>query len=162
MSTALTDVGPLNLKASRQGNGVYPVAGAAGVLAGVPYTITTSADTNWLWTGRGRLGWLVEPQLLAYATGGVAITRLYDSFNYFDGNGETANGSAAATKVGWVVGGGLEWAFSNQWSVRAEYLYLDFGKITATGSIGGGYTQGIGTSADLTASIARLGVNYKF
>jgi outer membrane immunogenic protein len=162
-----TDFGAFDLRGSRQGSGVYPVTGFGGGFgfppAGTPYTISNSVNADWLWTLRGRLGWLVNPQLLAYATGGMAVTRFSDSFSYSDTTPGTGNGTGSATKVGWALGGGLEWALNNNWSVKGEYLYVAFSKVSATGTITSpGYSQGISTSADLTASIARLGVNYKF
>ena len=134
---------------------------------GTAYTITQSFDTNWLWTLRGRVGWLVRPDLLVYATGGWALTNLEVSFTYSDNNGATSSGSASANKNGWTIGGGLEWALNNHWSVRAEYLYFDFGKVTATGNVPstalkGGAQNALSTTGDLTANIARLGVNYRF
>jgi outer membrane immunogenic protein len=33
------------------------------------------------------------------------------------------------TRPGWTAGGGLEWMGSPNWSVKAEYLYYDLGKI---------------------------------
>jgi outer membrane immunogenic protein len=164
-----TDFGAFKLNGSRQGNGIY--AEPLGQDAGDPYTIGSSFSTDWLFTLRGRLGAVVMPNLLVYATGGLALTRLTVDFNFSDQNSvsapNSASGSSASTKTGWVLGGGLEWALSNNWSVKGEYLYVDFGKVAATGIISdgsgpGGYAQGIGTSTDLTAQIARAGVNYKF
>ena len=71
--------------------------------------------------------------------------------------------NATAFDVGWTVGAGIEWAFANNWTARVEYLYVDFGSVTATGIIGASpYANGISTSTDLSAQIARAGVNYKF
>src|SRR5262249_5746930 len=33
------------------------------------------------------------------------------------------------TRVGWTAGGGIEYAVTNNWSVRTEYRYSDFGHI---------------------------------
>jgi acyl-coenzyme A synthetase/AMP-(fatty) acid ligase len=33
-------------------------------------------------------------------------------------------------EAGWTVGGGLEWGLNEHWSVKGEYLYIDFGKVT--------------------------------
>ena len=58
-----------------------------------------------------------------------------------------------------------EWALNRNWSVKAEYLFVKFGSINASGTVTGtaiGYGSAISTSTDLTASIARAGVNYKF
>jgi outer membrane immunogenic protein len=38
--------------------------------------------------------------------------------------------SFSQTRVGWTVGGGLEYAVTNNWSIRAEYRYTDFGNTT--------------------------------
>ena len=37
------------------------------------------------------------------------------------------NSSETHTKSGWTVGGGVEWQFAQNWSLKAEYLYIDFG-----------------------------------
>ena len=75
---------------------------------------------------RGRLGIAVD-RALFYATGGAAIGDL--------GNNYTAPGFALSTsqvRVGYTVGGGVEYAFTNNWSMRAEYRYTDFGTVTDT------------------------------
>lgn len=168
------DYDSFHLGGTRHGSGVFPVAGPGAppaLPAGTAYTIANSVDTDWLWTFRGRLGWLAQPNLLAYVTGGVALTRLAVSMNYSDNNGgiggpASGSGSAAATKTGWTIGGGLEWALNSHWSVKGEYLYLDFGSVTANASVPAGAKataiSTMSTKADLTAQIARLGVNYKF
>lgn len=116
---------------------------------------------------RGRLGWIARPDLLLYATGGLAVTKLKVSYTYSDSFGGSSSGSASSTKTGWTVGGGIEWAFNTHWTVRAEYLYLDFGKVTASGIVPpvaakAGAQSALSTTGDLTANIARLGVNYRF
>jgi outer membrane immunogenic protein len=167
-----TDFGAFHLNGSRQGSGTYPVGVA--VNAGNPFTVTSSFNTDWLFTLRGRLGWAVMPNMLAYATGGLAMTRLAVDNSFTDTNTMTIpaghaseNGHASAVKTGWALGGGLEWMVNSHWTVKGEYLYVDFGKVTATGYISNdavipGYAQGLSTSSDLTAQVARVGVNYKF
>lgn len=164
-----TDFDSFHLGGTRQGTGVYPVSGPgapAAPPAGTAFAIANSTNTNWLWTFRGRIGWLAQPNLLAYVTGGAAVTRLSTSMNYSDTSGAVANGSASATKTGWTVGGGVEWLLTNNWSVKGEFLYLNFGSVTANASVpSAAKATAIGTistKADLTAEIARLGLNYKF
>jgi outer membrane immunogenic protein len=165
-----TDFGAFHLRGSHQGTGTYAVP-FVGVSVGNPFAVNSSFGTDWLYTLRGRVGVPVSSNnLMAYATGGLALTRLGVSNSFSDnvffppGAAESANGHE--TKTGWVIGGGLEWALANNWSVKAEYLYLDFGKVTVTGTItnpgNGGYAQFISTSSDLTAQMARIGVNRKF
>jgi len=66
-------------------------------------------------------------------------------------------------KAGFAVGGGVEKAIGQNWTVKAEYMYVGFGTITGTGILtGGGQTQPMTHSYDLKANIVRLGINYKF
>jgi outer membrane immunogenic protein len=164
-----TDFGSFHLQGSRQGNGTYPIP--FNFPTGQGFTVATSLGTEWLYTFRGRIGVPVTPNLLAYATGGLAVTRIGINAAYSDNNpffapGVTGTASGSAVKAGWTVGAGAEWALPGNWSIKAEYLYLDFGSVTANGAIttaiGGGYRTAISTSADLTAQVARIGVNRRF
>jgi outer membrane immunogenic protein len=142
----------------------------------VPSTTTTSIfhpgtsiDTDWLFTLRGRLGWTLTPSALLYATGGLAITDASVSNSYFTTNNPANLGagssSSSETLTGWVIGGGLEWKLDRKWSFKAEYLFVDFGSISTTAAITGpGFANPntFSTSTDLTAQIARAGLNYKF
>jgi outer membrane immunogenic protein len=154
------DAESFHLRASRQGMAANPGFYAA--------AITSSVSTDWLMTARGRVGWAHE-NLLAYVTGGVAATNLQASHTFLDNAlpGVTAAWSGSATKLGWTVGGGLEYALSRNWSVKAEYLFVKFGSVSASGIISTGpgapgYANAISTSTDLTAQIARGGFNYRF
>ncbi len=165
------DAEAFHLRGSRQGAGTFP-ASLGPFPVGTPFTITSSVSTNWLVTARGRIGWAFG-DVLAYATGGLAVTDLSANNTYRDAVAIPGVGAwgSSATRWGWTVGGGLEWALSRSWSVKAEYLYLNFGSVTASGMIvnpaGGpavpnGYANAISTSTDLTAHLARAGVNFRF
>jgi outer membrane immunogenic protein len=84
---------------------------------------------------RGRLGFAVD-RTLFYATGGVAFGGLRNTYlNTVTGGIDTRD----HTRVGYTVGGGVEYAVTNNWSVRAEYRYTDFGTYTdVPASLGGG------------------------
>ena len=58
----------------------------------------------------------------------------------------------------WTLGGGLEWAFWDRWSAKAEYLYIDFGN-GPTVALTPAFTL---TTNHLTDNIGRVGVNYRF
>jgi outer membrane immunogenic protein len=75
---------------------------------------------------RGRFGVAVD-RVLFYATGGAAFGGLQNNYYSALGN-ETFN----HTRVGWTAGGGVEYAFTNNWSARVEYRYTDFGTVTDT------------------------------
>jgi len=128
---------------------------------GGTFTIGSSANTDYLLTARARLGWAFNT-LLLYGTGGVAATNL-SANNWFNDGVASSSWNANAFRVGWTVGAGLEWAFSKNWTAKIEYLYVNFGSVTAYGAIGTApYANGISTTTDLSAQIARAGVNYKF
>jgi outer membrane immunogenic protein len=64
-------------------------------------------------------------------------------------------------RSGWTVGGGWEYAFSGNWSVKLEYDYYDFGNKATTacflvGCVPSGVNDRIATHSAL------IGVNYKF
>jgi outer membrane immunogenic protein len=161
------DFDSMNIKAARQATGTYAT------LFPNTFTVTSSAGTNWLFTTRGRVGWAFG-DVLAYATGGLAVTELKSSNSFtdslvgFPGPG-VGTWSTSATKLGWTAGGGIEWALNRNWSAKVEYLYVKFGSVTASGLVigsaaipGVSYGNAINTSVDLAASIARAGINYKF
>lgn len=153
-----SDFGAFRLQGSRQGSGTLQS------FLNTPFIITTSASTDWLFTLRGRVGATVRPDLLVYLTGGLAVTRLSTSTSYADLFGASGSWGGAAIKTGYAVGAGAEYAFASHWTVKAEYLYLNFGgSLLNNGAITGfGYGQAIGTRVDLTAQIARIGVNRSF
>lgn len=163
------DFGAFNIQASRQSNVTYTTISVPPGSFSSPRataTIRSTADTDWLLTARARAGWTVS-NLLLYATGGLAVTNLRGSHTYTDNSifALAGNWSASATKVGWTVGGGLEWAVTQKWSIKAEYLYAKFGSVNASGLIrapGFGYSDAINTSVDLAAHMARVGANFRF
>ena len=106
---------------------------------------------DWYAVLAGRLGWLVTPQWLLYVKGGAAWADV--SADYL-GPASTASGSD--TPVGWALGGGVEYMFTQQWSAKLEYLYLDFDPtITACG--------GLCVDAILVeVHTLKAGVNYHF
>ncbi len=73
---------------------------------------------------RGRIGYAFD-RILVYATGGGAYGNFHTSYN--DG---VAFDSFNNGHFGWTVGGGIEYAIDNNWSVRAEYRYTDYGSQT--------------------------------
>ena len=76
--------------------------------------------------------------------------------------------SFSATRVGWTVGAGVEYALTRQWSLKGEYLYVDLGKTganasTLTPALPAGFGSFNGSTAvALTANIGRVGLNYHF
>jgi outer membrane immunogenic protein len=164
-----TDFSAFRLKGSAQGAGVYPVIGLGLLVPGTAFTVTPSTNTDWLFTFRGRIGW-ATPTLLFYATGGLAVTNLKVTGSFSDNSppiGAIENAAVTKDKLGFAVGGGVEWALNRNWSLKGEYLFVGFGKVTASGFItqtrtGVAYSQAISTTSDLSAHVARVGINYRF
>jgi outer membrane immunogenic protein len=109
--------------------------------------VSMSANTQWLASARGKLGftgWLNNTMF--YATGGVAwenveyaatLTAAGGGPGPFPGVVPQANSvtSFSTTKSGWVAGGGAEWQATTNILLRAEYLYYNFNN-NVTGSAG--------------------------
>jgi outer membrane immunogenic protein len=129
--------------------------GSADVIGTV--TGVGSTKQNWLDTLRGRLGYAWDRTLI-YATGGFAAAGV-DATQCQVG----VCVSETKTVTGWTVGGGLEYAFWNNWSFKAEYLYADFGSprfFDPEVDVGGlGFPP---RNVRLHENIARVGLNYKF
>ena len=85
---------------------------------------------NWYASIRGRLG-VAANRHLFYGTGGVAFSRVRNSYENYDDATLTVLDdpiSLATRSTGWVAGGGWEYAFTNNWIARAEYLHFHFGR----------------------------------
>ncbi len=80
---------------------------------------------------RGRLG-IGFDRFLVYGTGGAAFAEFKSTYGF---NAAVYQGFDT-TRVGYTVGGGVEYAFTNNWSLRAEYRYSDFGSFTNTITLG--------------------------
>ena len=71
------------------------------------------------------------------------------------------SGSVSGTNWGWTAGGGLEYAWSNLVSLKAEYLFADLGNRSLTYPITLAVSQST-TTARFRANIVRFGANFKF
>jgi outer membrane immunogenic protein len=137
-------------------------------------TVTFSDSQKWVGTVRGRIG--LTPTTMSnwlfYATGGLANGHFEHSVTQFCniGCGITRSFSDSVTKVGWTLGGGVEVALTQNWSLGAEYLYMDFGTDTLSAPAAGvgliipataTFTATRASFHD-TSQVARLKLNYKF
>jgi outer membrane immunogenic protein len=165
------------------GTGV--VTAPVGILPAFPVVFTDDSvrhKIDWFGTVRGRLGYSTGPSLF-YITGGLAYGDAQRSGNVVGTTtsvfspGRVVNSFAGSydrstVKTGWTIGAGLESKIWNNWSVKAEYLYVDLGSNTdsfdtffTTG--GGGAVVGTvaATRTDTSTNrdhIFRAGLNYHF
>lgn len=162
------DLDYLGLKGSTSTTAGYPS------FAPSVFTINAAAGTDWLLTAPPQLGFAAGNWLF-YATGGVAVTNLKGNFA-FGGNfctlftcvttaAAAESASFNTTKIGWTAGGGIEARLGGNWSIKAEYLFVDFGSVSVTSTnltAGGSAFPSSVFTHSLTASIARVGLNYRF
>ncbi|MFZ0494770.1 MAG: outer membrane protein [Methylocella sp.] len=92
-------------------------------------TLTANSTADIQGSIRGKLG-VAWDRALIYATGGVAfggfntnLSLVAPDVPFF------ASINRSNTRVGWTVGGGIEYAITNNWWVQAEYRFTDFGSI---------------------------------
>lgn len=122
---------------------------------------------QWLGTVRGRIGIAPICRLLIYGTGGFAYGNVDYSANTNFNTGTTYPVDFTDTKTGWTAGGGIEYALTNHWTVRAEYLHYDLGDAGRTqNELIGGVPQGppffVHYNFDTSGEIVRGGFNFKF
>jgi outer membrane immunogenic protein len=119
-----------------------------------------------LGTVRARIGYLTSPSLLWYATGGLAYgeTKLQTAFACATCAPPAAiSGLTDNWQAGWTVGAGVEWRFAPQWSVKAEYLYVDLGSISHTIDYAyPPFNSSLTSTYNERDNIVRAGINYKF
>ena len=145
-------------------------------------TTTLNERIDSLGTVRGRAGLLWGPNTLIYATAGVAFASARASASYgqnvpFVGAPPAnigpygAAGQVTTELFGPVVGGGIEWKWTANWSVKAEYLYVDLGNLQFNTNALINPVSPAGTSLSVASAnqsvhihdnIARVGVNYRF
>ena len=135
-------------------------------------SLTGSRELQWFSTLRPRLGMLIDPATLIYGTAGVALGQ----FAFATQSSVTcqriivavgtpcspppgaptvgtSNVTEHAEQFGWTVGGGLERRLDEDWSLKLEYLYVDYGSHVFAGNA---------VDAKLTDQILRVGLNYFF
>jgi outer membrane immunogenic protein len=114
---------------------------------------------------RLRAGYLVMPNLLAYGTAGIARTSIETSMSC---TGATSPGclfnhsqTIFSTLTGYTVGGGLEWRMFQNWLLRGEYRYSDYGTVQGNFFVGSGDIELL-TKVHVTSQTASVGLAYLF
>jgi outer membrane immunogenic protein len=161
-------VGGLEIDLS--GTGIKGSASNATDVGGVSAQATQTDKLDWFGSARTRVGYLVTPGLLLYATGGPGWARMVTSQDTVTTTvgavpPVTTTSSVVPNWVfGWVAGAGVETRlWDTNWLARVEYLHYDFGSGSASQSIpaGGGFVITM-TSGHLTNDVVRAGLSYKF
>ncbi|MGL5165429.1 MAG: outer membrane protein [Afipia sp.] len=66
------------------------------------------------------------------------------------------------TRWGWTAGAGIEYAFAANWSVKAEYNYIDLGNDRVTFNYASGQVPPGSASVERILHVAKAGINYRF
>jgi outer membrane immunogenic protein len=112
------------------------------------------SDVNTILLFTGRIGMTFD-RLLIYVTGGGAWAR--DEFSYVRPGLGTA--TTDQNRTGWTIGAGLEYGLSPNWSIAAQYNYIDFGDKDVTfGAPFAPFTDRV--EQDIHLATVRL--NYRF
>jgi opacity protein-like surface antigen len=150
-----------------------PLTGNTGVAEVPLFNMTCNARTDWVATLAGRLGYAWDRTLWYVKAGGawgdetVSITCNLGALNgtpTIPTGQKCANPAGAVTNVinasdtrlGWTVGGGVEFGLSPNWSTKAEFAYVDLGNRNITGS------DGTVVNAGLRIAEVKIGLNYRF
>jgi outer membrane immunogenic protein len=146
---------------------------------GYSFTLFSKTATSWLITLRPRIGYAYHGVLL-YLTGGAALAQIksYQSFmdNFVNGvpSHAAASTNTIINKLGWSAGGGLEYAVSQNVTIKGEYLFVKFSNVNSVGQLhfNPAFTASVippltrsapfYNEAGLSASLFRVGVNYNF
>lgn len=147
----------LGLEADVSGTGLSEQTTVVDPTATVSLTYDVKID--WLATVAGRVGYAWDRWMI-YGKGGAAL--MHETYAL------TApvfgpRSDASVTRLGWTLGAGLENAFFDNWSWKAEYNYMRFDSVKSITNTGIA-ANAVGTAAETNADVhvVKLGVNYKF
>lgn len=128
-----------------------------------PFHIRSSFKTHYVSTVGPRIGYALG-RWLPYVTGGLAVGDLAFAQDLaFPGIGVHEGGDHIRTNAGWMVGGGLQYALTSHWAVRAQYQYIDLGEIDFNSRFGSIVGPGLSHhQAELTEHNVSFAIMYKF
>ena len=121
---------------------------------------------NWGYTARmtvqgslrARFGYAIDRALI-YATGGLAIARIKETYTDTDPSLAPGVEKFTSTRFGWTLGAGVAYAFTDNWSARIEYRYTDLGSHTNNVAM---WAPDSGNTHKFTSNAVRVGISYKF
>ncbi len=118
--------------------------------------VTASVQPDWIATLAGRIGFTGPgfDHVLFYAKGGGAWAQTSETLNF---PGAAFTGSRTAT--GWMVGGGIEWAFAQNWTLRADYQFI---RLDNTTWDSGSVLPDTFTSHNADVQTLTVGISYLF
>jgi outer membrane immunogenic protein len=131
-------------------------------------TVSRTKVGEWYDVLAGRIGIAID-RVLIYGKGGIAFTevssRVTDNCTAPPCGLGTVRAKGDKSIVTGAVGGGLEYAFAQNWTLKAEYLFIDIDKSYRATGPGGAAAAGSNWSwkHDIDGlHTVKVGVNFKF
>jgi outer membrane immunogenic protein len=87
---------------------------------------------------------------MPYVTGGLAVGEVQAGDALTPASGSTF-------RAGWTAGGGIETVIAQNWTFKAEYLYMDLGSAQLFNIV-----PGVPETVSFKANLVRIGIDYKF
>jgi outer membrane immunogenic protein len=124
----------------------------SGIEGDLSFADESIAETELTWFGTARLrAGFAWDRALFYATGGVAFGEVENTVAL--GSDDSVSGSD--TSVGWTAGLGMEYAITDNWSAKVEYLHVDLGENNFS-------VDDTDVEFSNAFDLFRIGVNYRF
>ena len=119
-----------------------------------------NADMNWLWKTPPRRICVQQRPGLHQGPGAAWADEDY-THPATGGQLQALYYSGGKTRSGWTLGGGVEYAFTPNWSFKVEYNYVDFGSKNSTLSEASS-DRWVTFDVDQKMHVVKAGVNYRF
>ena len=159
---------------NRNANGPIPGTTVSGGVPSITNGDTAAVNLQWDAGLRARVGSLIRPDTLLFATAGVALQQV-EMVATCNNNGTSTYctqpqgaphyDSPTRWMPGWTIGAGLEHMLAGSWLLRLEYRYADFGQANPTFftyNLGGGGDDRVFAHVWVKTHTVSLGAAYKF
>ncbi len=147
-----------------------------GVISGtVPFTTTFKRSVGFMSTDRVRAGFLPTPNLMIFGSAGLSWGETEMRASFICPTCAPPSGTQASTTdnhhrwgAGLAWGGGVEWMFMPNWSLKAEYIRADLGTTAANIKYvygpGGALTTNstLRSASTFVEDVVRVGLNFHF
>ena len=124
-------------------------------------TFTVNTNDRWLATVAARFGIAVDHWLFYGKAGGGWVGANNFTINDVT-TGQSINISNSNTNSGWLVGAGVEWAFTNNWTAKLEYEYLGLNSRQIVVPAGFAIAGDTISSGNRDVQTLKVGINYLF